>query len=258
MKVPIECPNFRAYLQKEIPAAFDTDGLMDTQHKAVKKMRGVYICNHGVSSLTGIEHFELYDLEADNNPKIKHLPRLPNTLEEFWSNHKFDTSVQPIFFDGARNFVLLDNGCVLCGYLYCDNLCEFKTWVSKRYDRVEFIPFIAECEQYLSKLNNQNMEHLPSASLLGCALKKEQPKPQRRYMLFAGNIHNPKLGVDDLQGVYFSLEAAKGIVREMYTELYNKGEEEHFFANLYDLKEMRKIPQSEITDWFVPIKNDEV
>jgi hypothetical protein len=153
MKVTIECPIFRAYLQKEIPAAFDTDGLMDTQHKAVKKMRGVNICNHGVSSLTGIEHFELYDLDADNNPKIKHLPRLPNTLEEFWSNHKFDTSVQPIFFDGGRNFVLLDNGCVLCGYLYCDNLCEFKTWVSKRYDRVEFIPFIAECEAYLSKLN---------------------------------------------------------------------------------------------------------
>jgi hypothetical protein len=137
-------------------------------------------------------------------------------------------------------------------------LDEFKaSWLTKRDDADDFAPFITECEQYLSKLNNQNMEHLPSASLLGCALKKEQPKPQRRYMLFAGNIHNLKLGVDDLQGVYFSLEAAKGIVREMYTELYSKGEEEHFFANLYDLKEMRKIQQSEITDWLVPIKTDE-
>ena len=154
MKVPIECPNFRAYLQKEIPAAFDTDGLMDTQHKTVKNKKRINIELLGASSLAGLEHFgKLRSLDADNNPKIKHLPRLPNTLEEFWSNHKFDTSVQPIFFDGARNFVLLDNGCVLCGYLYCDNLCEFKTWVSKRYDRVEFIPFIAECEAYLSKLN---------------------------------------------------------------------------------------------------------
>ena len=259
MKVPIECPIFRAYLQKEIPAAFDSDGLMSTHHEVVKNIRRIKIVLLGASSLDGIEYLgKLRWLYIDNNPEIKHLPKLPNTLDTFYSNHKFETSVQPVFFYNMWNFIMLDSGCVIYGSGRWGSLDEFKAWIAEFGVERKFAPFITECEQYLSKLNNQNMEHLPSASLLGCALKKEQPKPQRRYMLFAGNIHNPKLGVDDLQGVYFSLEAAKGIVREMYTELYNKGEEEHFFANLYDLKEMRKIPQSEITDWFVPIKNDEV
>lgn len=257
MKIPIECPKFREYLQEEIPAAF-ANGLMDTEHKDVFRLKKIDIDGLGVSSLAGIEHFgELQQLDVDNNPNIEHLPKLPNTLKEFWSNHKFYTSVQPVFFYRIWNFIMLDNGCILRRAGTWGGLDEFKTWLTKRDDADDFASFITECEQYLSKLNNQNMEHLPSASLLGCALKKEQPKPQRRYMLFAGSIHNLKLGVDDLQGVYFSLEAARGIVREMYTELYNKGEEEHFFANLYDLKEMRKIQQSEITDWFVPIKHDE-
>ena len=154
MKVPIECPKFRAYLQEIIPAAFGAEGLMDTQHKTVKNKKRINIELLGASSLAGIEHFiNLSALDADNNPNIKHLPKLPSTLKEFWSNHKFDTSVQPIFFDGARNFVLLDNGCVLGGYLYCDNLCEFKTWLTKRDDADDFAPFITECEAYLSKLN---------------------------------------------------------------------------------------------------------
>ena len=80
MKVPIECPKFRAYLQEIIPAAFGAEGLMDTQHKTVKNKKRINIELLGASSLAGIEHFgKLRRLDADNNPNIKHLPKLPST-----------------------------------------------------------------------------------------------------------------------------------------------------------------------------------
>ena len=96
MKVPIECPIFRAYLQKEIPAAFDSDGLMSTHHEVVKNIRRIKIVLLGASSLDGIEYLgKLRWLYIDNNPEIKHLPKLPNTLDTFYSNHKFETTLKP-------------------------------------------------------------------------------------------------------------------------------------------------------------------
>jgi hypothetical protein len=154
MKVPIECPIFRAYLQKEIPDAFDGDGLMDTEHKTVNNVRRIDIERRGVSSLAGIEHFgKLRRLDADLNPKIKRLPKLPNTLEVFYLDHKLKTSVQPVFFYNVWNFVMLDNGRVLWAKYSWDNLVEFKTWVSRREDAGKFAKFISECEAYLAKLN---------------------------------------------------------------------------------------------------------
>ena len=154
MKVPIECPKFRAYLQEIIPAAFGAEGLMDTQHKTVKNKKRINIELLGASSLAGIEHFgKLRRLDADNNPNIKHLPKLPSTLKEFWSNHKFDTSVQPVFFYSAWNFVLLDNGCVI-GPASWNSLDEFKAWIAEFEVERKFAPFISECEQYLKTINH--------------------------------------------------------------------------------------------------------
>jgi len=168
MKVPIECPKFRAYLQEIIPAAFGAEGLMDTQHKTVKNKKRINIELLGASSLAGIEHFgKLRRLDADNNPNIKHLPKLPSTLKEFWSNHKFDTSVQPVFFYSAWNFVLLDNGCVIgpASWNSLDNGCvigpaswnsldEFKAWIAEFEVERKFAKFISECEQYLKTINH--------------------------------------------------------------------------------------------------------
>jgi hypothetical protein len=154
MKVPIECPKFRAYLQKIIPAAFDANGLMDTGHEAVNGVRRLDIERHGVTSLSGIECLgELCWLYVLGSPEIKHLPRLPNTLEAFWSNHKFDTSVQPVFFWNGWNYVMLDNGCILRGGRTWDSLDDFKAWAAERDDKADFAPFISECEAYLAKLN---------------------------------------------------------------------------------------------------------
>jgi hypothetical protein len=155
MKVQIECPDFRAYLQKMIPAAFDNDGLMDTEHKAVKSVKHIDIEPRGVSTLSGIEYLpNLQNLDVDLNPNIKHLPRLPSTLKEFYSNHKFDTSVQPVFFYRMWNYLLLDNGRVLHGSTMWDSLDDFKASVVERYDAEKFAPFITECEQYLKKINH--------------------------------------------------------------------------------------------------------
>jgi hypothetical protein len=153
MKVPIECPVFRAYLQNEIPDAFDVNGLMDTEHEGVLCREMIDIEGLDVRSLVGIEHFiNLSALDIDNNPKIKHLPRLPNTLKAFFSNHKFDTSAQPVFYHEGRNYVMLENGYILwCVYRWY-SLDEFKaSWLTKRDDADDFAPFITECEQYLSK-----------------------------------------------------------------------------------------------------------
>lgn len=153
MKIPIDCPKFRAYLQKEIPDAFDADGLMDTTHEAVNCVGRLNIDWRGLTSLSGIEYLpNLQKLDVDFNPNIKHLTKLPNTLKAFHSNHKFDTSVQPVFFWDGSNFVMLDDGRILYGFSVCGSLDEFKTWVSKREDADKFTPFISECEAYLSKL----------------------------------------------------------------------------------------------------------
>ena len=155
MKVPIECPKFRAYLQEIIPAAFGADGLMNIQHERVKKRQSLRIYRRGVSSLAGIEHLgKLRWLDVDYNPEIKHLPRLPNTLNSFYSNHKFDTSVQPVFFYRMWNYLLLDNGRVLHGSTMWDSLDDFKASVAERVDVDKFSQFIAECEQYLKKINH--------------------------------------------------------------------------------------------------------
>lgn len=154
MKVQIECPKFREYLQKVIPDAFDADGLINKEHEARKSIQCIDIEGIGAGSLDGIGLFDrLYYLDIDNNPEIKHLPRLPNTLEVFYSNQEFKTSVQPVFFNGAWNFILLDNGCVLCGSIEWVNLNKFKEWIAGRHDESKFVPFIAKCEQYLAKLN---------------------------------------------------------------------------------------------------------
>jgi hypothetical protein len=154
MKVLIECPVFREYLQKVIPDAFDADGLMDTEHKGVLCREMIDIEGLDVRSLVGIKHFiNLSTLDIDNNPNIKHLPRLPNTLEVFYLDHKLKTSVQPVFFYNVWNFVMLDNGRVLWAKYSWDNLVEFKTWVSRREDAGKFAKFISECEAYLAKLN---------------------------------------------------------------------------------------------------------
>ena len=154
MKVPIECPIFRAYLQKEIPAAFDSDGLMSTHHEVVKNIRRIKIVLLGASSLDGIEYLgKLRWLDIDNNPEIKHLPKLPNTLDTFYSNHKFETSVQPVFFYNMWNFIMLDSGCVIYGSGRWGSLDEFKAWIAEFEVERKFAPFITECEAYLSKLN---------------------------------------------------------------------------------------------------------
>ena len=154
MKIPIECPIFRAYLQKIIPDAFDADGLINKEHEARKSIQDINIDGIGAGSLDGIGLFDILRyLDIDYNPKIKHLPRLPNTLEEFYSNQKFKTSVQPVFFNGAWNYILLDNGRVLCGDIEWVNLNKFKEWAAERHDKSEFTQFIVECEQYLAKLN---------------------------------------------------------------------------------------------------------
>ena len=104
--------------------------------------------------MDGIEYFgKLRRLDADNNPNIKHLPKLPSTLKEFWSNHKFDTSVQPVFFYSAWNFVLLDNGCVI-GQASWNSLDEFKAWIAEFEVERKFAKFISECEQYLKTINH--------------------------------------------------------------------------------------------------------
>ena len=127
---------------------------MDTQHKTVKNKKRINIELLGASSLAGIEHFgKLRRLDADNNPNIKHLPKLPSTLKEFWSNHKFDTSVQPVFFYSAWNFVLLDNGCVI-GSASWNSLDEFKAWIAEFEVERKFAKFISECEQYLKTINH--------------------------------------------------------------------------------------------------------
>jgi hypothetical protein len=159
MKVPIESIIFWAYLQKVIPDAFDNNGLMDTVHEDVFRLKKIDIYGHGASSINETPYLlSLEGLDIRYNPKIKHLPKLPNTLKTFWSNHKFDTSVQPVFFWDGSNFVMLDDGRILYGFSACGSLDEFKTWVSKREDADEFAPFITECEAYFLNIKNKTDE----------------------------------------------------------------------------------------------------
>lgn len=159
MKVPIECPVFRKYLQKVIPDAFDVNGLMDTEHEGVLCREMIDIEGLDVRSLVGIEHFiNLSALDIDNNPKIKHLPRLPNTLKTFHSNHEFKKSVQPVFFYNMGVFVMLDNGRILWGSGSWDSLDEFKAWVGKIDKVSQFSPFIAKCKRFSNKIKNKTDE----------------------------------------------------------------------------------------------------
>lgn len=159
MKVPIECPVFRKYLQKVIPDAFDVNGLMDTEHEWVLCREMIDIEGLDVRSLVGIEHFiNLSALDIDNNPKIKHLPRLPNTLKTFHSNHEFKKSVQPVFFYNMGVFVMLDNGRILWGSGGWDSLDEFKAWVGKIDKVSQFSPFIAKCKRFSNKIKNKTDE----------------------------------------------------------------------------------------------------
>lgn len=156
MKVPIECPIFRAYLQKEIPAAFE---IINAEHEAVKNRQSICIDGLGVSYLSFIEHLpELEWLDIDNNPKIKHLPRLPSTLRVFYSNHKFETSKQPVFFLKGHNIVMLDDGSIIRGGYVWGSLDKFKTWVAERDDAGKFAKFISECEAYLLNIKNKTHE----------------------------------------------------------------------------------------------------
>lgn len=68
--------------------------------------------------------------------------------------YKFETSVQPVFFYRAWNYLLLDNGRVLHGSAMWDSLDDFKANVIERYDAEKFTPFITECEQYLKTINH--------------------------------------------------------------------------------------------------------
>ncbi len=52
----IKDDNFRAYLKKTIPEAFDGDWL-NIDHPSVKNLEGMRVVNKGISSLEGIEYF---------------------------------------------------------------------------------------------------------------------------------------------------------------------------------------------------------
>ena len=155
MKIPIECPVFRTYLQNMIPDAF-SDGLMDSEHEWVKGLHFINLRGVGVSSIKEVEFFEnLRHINIRNNPKIKHLPKLSNTIQKFFANHEFEASEQPFVFFGGTVYVLLDCGDIVYEHFrvpFVDFNNEVRLW----HTGGALYPFLSECEAYLLKIKQPN------------------------------------------------------------------------------------------------------